>query len=113
MCTTADEGERWFSGYIIRRTSKEDMRRGLISISEDGRQLIGETGTQVKSIYTEITRRYGVEKLARLQEMLRELETVLAEPIETDPLPARTAPSHRPKAVVKQRGHPVTALRQI
>ncbi len=89
-------------GYIIRRTSKEDMRRGLISISEHGRQLIGEAGGHSEAVYAEITSRYGVEKLARLQEMLRELETVLAEPIETDTLPAQTTPSHRPKAAGKQ-----------
>ena len=39
---------------------------------------------QSETIYAEITRRYGAQKLAELQNMLRELEIVLSEgpPIE-------------------------------
>ncbi len=69
-------------GLITRRTSEKDMRRGLVSISAAGRELIESAGAQSETIYAEITRRYGEEKLARLQEMLREIEVVLANPIE-------------------------------
>lgn len=71
---------------IIRRTSTEDQRRGIISISEDGRKLVDMAGTYSEAIYAEVTRRYGTEKLANLQVMLRELETVLVEPIDVDAL---------------------------
>lgn len=72
---------------IQRRTSEEDMRRGLICITAEGRALIEGAGTRSEIIYTEITRRYGAGKLARLQELLSELEVVLAAPIELEELP--------------------------
>lgn len=75
-------------GLIQRWTSEQDMRRGLVSISSRGRDLIVKAGVHSEAIYIQITRRYGVEKLARLQEMLRELEAALAAPIEPDELPA-------------------------
>jgi homoprotocatechuate degradation regulator HpaR len=74
---------------IHRRKPKEDMRRGLISISEQGRALIEQAGGHSEAIYAEITRRFGTEKLTRLQETLHELELVLAEPIDLGGLPAR------------------------
>ena len=69
-------------GLVLRRTSKEDMRRGLISISRKGELLIETAGVQSEAIYTEIARRFGADKLAALQSMLRELETALAPPID-------------------------------
>lgn len=72
---------------IHRRTSEQDMRRGIISISEEGRRLIKLAGDHSEAIYAEITRRYGAEKLAELQRMLRELEAALAEPIKIEALP--------------------------
>lgn len=77
---------------IHRGTSKEDMRRGIISISEEGRRLIDLAGSHSEAIYAEITRRYGADKLANLQKMLRELEAVLAEPIKEDALPTPAKP---------------------
>lgn len=76
-------------GLIHRRTPQEDMRRGLISISLQGRELIDQAGSHSEAVYAEITRRYGAEKLARLQEMLRELELVLVDPIDLGDLPGR------------------------
>ncbi|WP_246710822.1 homoprotocatechuate degradation operon regulator HpaR [Mesorhizobium sp. RMAD-H1] len=75
-------------GLVIRRTSREDMRRGLISISVEGRSLIDLAGSHSEAIYAEITRRFGAQKLAELQNMLRELEAVLGDPIEAGTLPA-------------------------
>jgi homoprotocatechuate degradation regulator HpaR len=66
---------------IKRRTSSKDMRRGIVSISDKGRQLIESAGAQSEAIYSEITRLYGAEKLATLQTMLRELEAVLSQPV--------------------------------
>lgn len=76
---------------IHRRTSEQDMRRGIISASEEGRRLIKLAGDHSEAIYAEITRRYGAEKLAELQRMLRELESVLAEPIQIEDLPLSSA----------------------
>ncbi len=68
-------------GLVTRRRPKEDMRRGLISISAQGRALIEQAGVRSEIIYAEITRRYGADRLCKLQEMLGDLEEVLAEPI--------------------------------
>ena len=76
-------------GLIVRRASETDLRRGLVSISARGRDLIDKAGAHSEAIYLEMTERYGAAKLARLQDMLRELETVLAAPIDTGELPKR------------------------
>ncbi|MFH1797004.1 MAG: homoprotocatechuate degradation operon regulator HpaR [Pseudomonadota bacterium] len=74
-------------GLIHRRTPREDMRRGLISISERGRALIDQAGIHSEAIYVEITSRFGKERLTKLQETLRELELAMAEPINLASLP--------------------------
>jgi homoprotocatechuate degradation regulator HpaR len=84
-------------GLIHRRRPKEDMRRGLISISEQGRELIERAGTHSEAVYAEMTRRFGADRLARLQETLRELELLLAEPIDLGDLPARDGDADRPR----------------
>ncbi|MDR3376834.1 MAG: homoprotocatechuate degradation operon regulator HpaR [Ancalomicrobiaceae bacterium] len=66
-------------GLILRRAVDEDMRRGLVSISPKGEELIETAGAYSERIYAEITRRFGVERLAALQEMLRDLEALLPE----------------------------------
>jgi len=76
-------------GLIVRRTSETDLRRGLVSISARGRDLIAKAGTHSEAIYLEITERYGAERLARLQDMLRDLETALAAPMDAGELPGR------------------------
>lgn len=69
-------------GLIVRRASKTDLRRGLVSISARGRDLIAKAGEHSEAIYVEITERFGANRLAQLQDMLRELETALAAPID-------------------------------
>ncbi len=76
-------------GLIVRRTSETDLRRGLVSISARGRDLIAKAGAHSEAIYLEITERYGSKRLAQLQDMLRDLETALAAPIDTGELPER------------------------
>lgn len=78
-------------GLVVRRVSKEDMRRGNISISATGRRLVEEAGVRSEAIYAEITRRYGAENLAALQAMLGELEAVLTDPIPDEPVPRKAA----------------------
>ena len=76
-------------GLIVRRTSQTDLRRGLVSISARGRELIDKVGVHSEAVYSQITERYGTEKLARLQNMLHDLETMLAAPMEAAALPER------------------------
>jgi homoprotocatechuate degradation regulator HpaR len=64
-------------GLILRRTSQADLRRGLVSISPLGLELIERAGVESEAIYREITGRYGSERLAELQSLLRQLEDCL------------------------------------
>lgn len=64
-------------GLILRRTSASDLRRGIISISPLGLNLIERAGVESEAIYREITGRYGSERLAELQGLLRQLEECL------------------------------------
>lgn len=66
-------------GLIRRRHDEADHRRSIISLSADGEALIEQVSPQSEAIYAEITRRFGAQRLAELQAMLRELETLLAE----------------------------------
>ena len=62
---------------IERRTAKADLRRGVVSISAKGLKLIEAVAPTSEAIYAEITSRYGVRKLAELQDMLGVLERSL------------------------------------
>jgi homoprotocatechuate degradation regulator HpaR len=63
---------------IERRTAKADLRRGVVSISQKGLKLIERVAPTSEAIYAEITRRYGAQRLAELQDMLAALENSLA-----------------------------------
>jgi homoprotocatechuate degradation regulator HpaR len=69
---------------IDRRTAKADLRRGVVSISQKGLKLIELVAPTSEAIYAAITQRYGVEKLAELQDMLATLEDKLATLAVTD-----------------------------
>lgn len=90
-------------GLILRRTSETDLRRGLVSISARGRDLIAKAGADSEAIYLEITERYGAERLERLQDMLRDLETALAAPIESGELPQRGGKKARAAATGRRK----------
>src|SRR5882762_6118038 len=64
---------------IERRTAQADLRRGMVSISARGLNLIEAVAPTSEAIYATITRRYGARKLAELQAMLGALESALAE----------------------------------
>jgi homoprotocatechuate degradation regulator HpaR len=74
---------------IERRTMKEDLRRSVVTISAKGLQLIKAVAPSSETIYAEITRRYGADRLGELQAMLHALETSLADM----PLPGGDAPA--------------------
>lgn len=59
---------------IRRRTPESDQRRSLIAIAPAGLALMELIAPQSEAIYAEITRRFGAERLAQLQDMLRDLE---------------------------------------
>src|SRR6201747_158444 len=63
---------------IERRTAKDDLRRGVVSISPKGLKLIEAVAPNSEAIYAEITSRFGARKLAELQDMLGVLERSLA-----------------------------------
>ena len=64
---------------IERRIAKADLRRGVVSISAKGVELIEAVAPASEAIYAAITRRYGARKLAELQDMLHALEGSLTE----------------------------------
>jgi homoprotocatechuate degradation regulator HpaR len=63
---------------IKRRMAEADQRRGLVSISEKGLNLIETVAPSSEAIYAAIARRYGSRKLAELQDMLQALEHSLS-----------------------------------
>src|SRR6202035_210326 len=73
---------------IERRTAKADLRRGVVSISPRGLKLIELVAPTSEFIYAAITRRYGAQKLAELQNMLAALEGSLAALEVTDAEPS-------------------------
>ncbi len=62
---------------IVRRQAEEDLRRTVISLDRKGLRLISTHAPQSERVYSEITRRYGEERLTQLFTLLRELEEVL------------------------------------
>ena len=69
-----DLGER---RLIDRRADKSDLRRSVIGISAAGYELIAVHAPASEAGYAEIARRFGPERLERLQAELDELERVL------------------------------------
>lgn len=64
-------------GLIERASGITDRRRGLVTISQSGRDLIGAVAPLSEAGYAQIKKNYGVKRLAELQHMLLELEEVL------------------------------------
>jgi homoprotocatechuate degradation regulator HpaR len=64
---------------IDRKVVKADQRRVVVSISARGLRLIEAVAPSSEAIYAAMTARYGVRELAKLQEMLRALESCLSE----------------------------------
>jgi homoprotocatechuate degradation regulator HpaR len=60
-------------GLIARKTSEEDQRRSLISITAKGRRLVEEIAPVSEERYDEIARRFGEKNLHDLHDMLGRL----------------------------------------
>ena len=72
------EGRR----LIERKIVKSDLRRGTVSITAKGLKLIEAVAPHSEAIYAEMTKRFGTQKLADLQDMLHVLESsLLAMPV--------------------------------
>ena len=67
-------------GLIQRRTSATDLRKGLVSISDKGMDLIEASGPATGRVKAEIERLFGTERLGRLERLLEELEEALGPP---------------------------------
>ncbi|WP_439573525.1 homoprotocatechuate degradation operon regulator HpaR [Phreatobacter sp.] len=64
---------------IRRRTDASDQRRSLIAIAPGGMALMEIVAPQSEAIYADITARFGADRLAQLQDMLRDLEREMAD----------------------------------
>lgn len=71
-----DLGDR---GLISRRTSEEDLRRGLVSISDRGMALIDAATPATTKVNAEIDRLFGAERMQTLKTLLAELEQTLGQ----------------------------------
>jgi DNA-binding MarR family transcriptional regulator len=81
---------------IERRTTKADLRRGVVSISQKGLKLIEIVAPNSEAIYAAITRCYGAQRLVELQAMLGALEESLSalEVIDAAPPSAKLDETH-------------------
>jgi homoprotocatechuate degradation regulator HpaR len=70
---------------LVRRSPRDDLRRGLISISPKGDALLERAGVNSELIYSEITKRFGVKKMRELHELLAKLEQDLSDLGTIDP----------------------------
>jgi homoprotocatechuate degradation regulator HpaR len=93
-------------GLILRRMAAGDMRRSLISISPNGMILIDAVAPYSESIYAEITKTFGKQRMELLQTLLKEL----ADALNALPVPSyredEIGPDLREIAGVNARGRP-------
>ena len=66
-------------GLISRRTTANDRRIGLISITPAGKALIAETAPEALKAGLEVSRLFGQARMDQLQALLGELEAVLVQ----------------------------------
>lgn len=64
-------------GLVARRTTEEDLRVGLISITDAGRRLIAKVGPHSEARYARIAALIGADNLNRLYALLDQLEAQL------------------------------------
>ncbi len=64
-------------GLIRRRTSAQDLRKGLVSISDEGLDLIEAATPETAKVNAEIERLFGRERLGKLERLLEELEAAV------------------------------------
>lgn len=62
-------------GLVKRRTSAEDMRRSLVSVTPEGAALLVAVGGYSEAIYGQLAARLGAERLQTLLQLLKDVET--------------------------------------
>jgi homoprotocatechuate degradation regulator HpaR len=85
-------------GRIARRSVKSDLRRNVVSISSSGRQMIRRVAPRSAAAYEEIREPFGEKRLAILQKILGELETILLAGLPNEEDAPNAAP--KPRRVV-------------
>jgi len=66
-------------GLISRKTTANDRRVGLISITPAGKVLIAETAPEALKAGLEVSRLFGQDRMDQLQRLLGELEAALTQ----------------------------------
>jgi len=79
-------------GLLRRRTGEQDQRLGLVSITTAGVDLIHRIAPGAFAAMDEVNRRYGPERMARIRQLLLELEDAMLD------APAANARARRPSA---------------
>ena len=64
-------------GLIQRRTSVADLRKGLVSISDQGMALIEAATPEAAKVNSEIEKLFGRDRMAQLERLLQELEAAV------------------------------------
>jgi len=64
---------------ISRKSVDSDLRRAVVSIERKGLRLIAQHAPHSESIYHDIERRFGRERLVQLFALLEKLETCMAD----------------------------------
>jgi DNA-binding MarR family transcriptional regulator len=67
-------------GLIQRTSGATDRRRGIVSISKRGRDLIRAVAPDSEAGYSQVRQRFGAKRLQSLQRLLQELEATLVQP---------------------------------
>jgi homoprotocatechuate degradation regulator HpaR len=79
-------------GLVLRRSDTADLRKSLVAISREGASTIAAVTPSSEAIYAEIAERFGSSNLARLQDLLVDLENSMAKGREAAEPRARTRP---------------------
>ena len=80
-------------GLIRRKTGPTDQRHSLISLEPSGRRLFEQVAVDFETIYAQMAREFGQERLDRLHAELEQLRQTLARrPRDADGPPGRQRP---------------------
>lgn len=92
-------------GLIARKTSKNDQRRVIVSLSAKGRRLFDEVAPESETIYATLSREIGPARLDQIYSLLDEVIGILAQPKkQVKSAAARIAPQVRRKTMVGRDG---------
>ena len=68
-------------GLVRRRADPDDGRSALLSLSQQGEQILAEVGVESERIYAGIEKRLGTVELKRVMKMLEDVEAWLSAPL--------------------------------